>query len=577
MWTDWDGPIEIIGLGPEEAKPTRATATPDGTFRVTGVLPAEGVITLRGSALELTVPVRAYPGWLALLPPLGAIFLAVLSRQVLVALFAGTWIGALILARFDPLEAFLRSTDHYVVGALADSSHAFILVFSLSLAGLVGVLNASGGIQGVVDVVSRWARTARSGQLATWLLGLLIFFDDYANSLILGNTMRPFTDRVRISREKLSFIVDATAAPVATIGVISTWTAYQLGLISDEFKRLDGAPEPYLFFLSSIPGSFYSLFMIAFVFLSAVTLRDFGPMRTAENRARLSGEVLRPGAQPLVDSSLDELHAQGNIPPRWWNAVLPLGGVIGFTLLGLWATGIQAVGDPNASLRDIIAHADSYAALLWSSFGATALALLLVRIQGMPFHESIAHWTTGVRSLVLAAMILILAWSISQVSKELHTGNYVAALVGSDLEVAWFPAIAFIAAGVIAFATGTSYGTMGILIPIFLPLVFQLGAGGEFDRLGPLTLAGVLGGAVFGDHCSPISDTTVLSSMAAGADHIDHVRTQLPYALLVALVALLAYIAAGFGLALPWAITFGLVLLVALFWGLSRPVVDPKE
>jgi Na+/H+ antiporter NhaC len=437
-----------------------------------------------------------------------------------------------------------------------------------------------------VELVSRLARGARSGQISTWLLGTLIFFDDYANVLIVGNTMRPFTDRVRISREKLAFIVDATAAPVATIGVISTWTAYQIGVIGDVLPHVGQETDaPYLYFLRSIPGSFYSFCMLFLVFLSAVTLRDFGPMRRAELRCRRTGKVLRDGAQPLLDPTLDRLGDSDDVIPRWYNAVLPIACVIGFTIVGLYATGVAALPEAErgeASLQAIIGASDAYRSLLWAALGATAVAGILALFQGFRLDTIVSSWVSGARSLVIAAMILVLAWAMSDVCKELNTGGYVASITGDILSARAVPALAFVAAGAIAFATGTSYGTMGILIPILLPLVYQLGrdAGLEtvvVDRAGVATLAAILGGSVFGDHCSPISDTTVLSSMASGADHIDHVRTQLPYALLAALVCLPSYALVGWGVPLVVLLPVSLVLVTVAFFWLSRSTeVDPE-
>lgn len=551
----------------------------DGVLRLEKVEVPDGVIRVRlpenGAAGEARQPVL--PGLPRLLPPLVAIFLALFTRQVLLSLFCGVWVGAAIQCGYDPLSAFLRSADTYLIGAVADSDHAHILIFSLSLAGMVGIITATGGIRGIVDLVSSFARGPRSGQLATWLLGVLIFFDDYANALLVGNTMRPFTDRVRISREKLSFIVDATAAPVATIGIISTWTAYQVGLVGDELPAIKNAPEnPYLFFLASIPYSFYSFLMLLLVFLIGITLRDFGAMRQAEARTRTTGEVLRPGAQPLVDESMDRLAEAKDAKPRWYNAAVPISCVILFTLIGLYLTGLESVnGEEDAGLRDVIGGADSYRALLWAALGASAVAGILALAQKRRLGDVISSWFNGAKSLTLAVMILVLAWSISAVCKEIHTGGYVYALTRGLLFPQIVPALTFVVAGAIAFSTGTSYGTMGILIPILLPLAYQLAAASGFeptavDHLGLATLAAILGGAVFGDHCSPISDTTVLSSMASGADHIDHVRTQLPYAAFAAAIALPCYVATGFALTPLVILPVGVLTLAVVFFLVTR-------
>ncbi len=536
---------------------TRTGAFENGVLLLEGVVLPEGrVAVLDGDrALGESATLRVLPGFLTLLPPLVAIVLALVTRQVLLSLVTAVWLGAAIAnGTLNPLTAFLRTADSYIVPALADTDHAYIILFSLSLAGMVGIITASGGIRGIVDVISRFARDNRSGQVSTWLMGVLIFFDDYANSLIVGNTMRPFTDRVRISREKLSFIVDATAAPVATIGVISTWTAYQVGLISEEI----GDQEAYGFFLRSIPYAFYSLLMLCFVLLCGLTLRDFGPMRRAESRCRDTGKVLDDNARPLVDEQLDRMAQRASIPTRWYNAAIPIGCVIGFTIIGLFAT-----------------DRDAFRSLLWAALGASAVAAVLVMAQGESLSAVTSSWVDGARSLVLAVMILILAWSIGAVCKDLHTGDYVVTMTRGLLSPRLIPALTFVSAGVIAFSTGTSYGTMAILIPILLPLVFSLSGEAGFEdattrTLALATLAATLGGAVFGDHCSPISDTTVLSSMAAGADHIDHVRTQLPYAATVASIALPCYVAVGLGVPVAVVLVAGLALVCGVLFWLGR-------
>jgi len=583
----FEGTIRVHGARVGDASTPDADEAPaldaafrDGRCELDGVVIPSGEIAVelpaaRDTGGRQTIALRQVHGLLTILPPLLAIVLALLTRQVLISLFCGVWLGAAIVHGFNPLTALLRAADTYLVGALGDGDHAFIILFSLSLAGMVGVITRIGGVRGIVDVVARFARGPRSGQLATWLLGCVVFFDDYANSLIVGNTMRPFTDKVRISREKLAFIVDATAAPVATIGVISTWTAYQLGLLGDlggPTRELIG--QPYWFFLRSIPYSLYSFAALLLVFLSALTLRDIGAMRRAEARCRATGAVLRDGAMPLVDASLDRMGEVEGVRPRWYNAALPIVCVVLFTMLGLWATGRSAAGD-GAPLHDVIGNADAYSSLLWGALGASLVAMALGVRSGQKVATVIDAWVQGARSLVLAVMILLLAWSISTVCKQVHTGEYIASLTEGLLTPSFLPAIAFVTAGVIAFSTGTSYGTMAILVPILLPLAAKLLGDAEVDAaqaqpIALAVLAAILGGSVFGDHCSPISDTTVLSSMAAGSDHIDHVRTQMPYALLGATVAAIAYVAVGFGVKVAIVLPGALVVTAIAFLALAR-------
>ena len=586
---DLDTELRLEGVEKEEAPWVDAVPVRGGVARLEGVQIPSGQVLVEhlgeGTAAAQSVTLRQIPGWQTLGPPILAIVLALVTRQVLISLFCGVWLGAALVHGVGPIDAFLRSADTYIVRAVADEGHASIMIFSLSLAGMVGVMTRIGGVRGIVAIVAKLAKSPRSGQLATWFLGCVIFFDDYANSLIVGNTMRPFTDRVRISREKLAFLVDSTAAPVATIGVISTWTAYQIGLLGDlEGPTGEAIGQPYWFFLQSIPYSFYSFLTLLTVFLSGLTLRDIGPMRRAEERCRSTGAVLRDGAQPLIDPHLDQLGDSDEVRPRWINAALPIAAVVGLTLAGLWMTGSDAaraagIAAPTAS--DVIGNADSYRALLWASLGASFVAILLGIVQRYSLTDLLASWVQGAKSLLLAVLILVLAWSIAAVCRDVHTGDYVASLSAGSIRPSLLPLIAFLSAGLMAFATGTSYGTMGILIPILVPLAFSLASGDASLESADATagarhialavLAAILGGAVFGDHCSPISDTTVLSSMASGADHIDHVRTQLPYAMLSAGVASIAYLAVGCGLHALVALPLVLALTVVLWLFVARP------
>ena len=573
----FSGSVKIQGAWRDGKKIETAGPFSKGEFRLENFEMTHGLFFIENKKGIAYKPVL--PGWLTLLPPLVAIILAFLTRQVLVALFCGVWVGACFSYSLHPVRSFLYSIDTYIVGALSDTDHAIVILFSFGLAGTIGVITYIGGIRGVVEIVSRWAKGPRSGQVATWFLGLFIFFDDYANSLIIGNTMRPFTDKVRVSREKLAFIVDSTAAPVATIGVISTWTAFQIGLISQEADIKDKIGDPYLFFLESIPYSFYSILTLFLVLICGLMLRDFGPMRKAEERCRKTGKVLRDGAKPLLDDTIAQLGTADDLKPRWINAVLPIFCVIAFTLIGLYTTGTEALGAEagGAGLGKIIQSGNSFSALLWGTMGASMVAILMALGQRFPLDETIESWITGARSIVLALLTLLLAWSIGAVCKDIHTGAYVASISGGVLTPEILPLVAFISAAIIAVATGTSYGTMGLMVPIFLgqlmfPLAETAGIDPETTRhLALALLAAILGGAVFGDHCSPISDTTVLSSMASGADHIDHVKTQFPYAMLTAGICVPIYLLVGFaGVGPALALPIGLAAVFFVFRAISK-------
>jgi Na+/H+ antiporter NhaC len=528
-----------------------------------------------GVAFEL----RTIPGVLTLLPPLLAILLALVFRQVVPALVAGVWVGAWI-ASGSPFAGALRTIDAYVIRALADTGHVSIIVFSLMLGGMVGIMARAGGTVGLVEALRPYATNTRRGQLVTWVMGILIFFDDYANTLLVGNTMRPVTDRLKISREKLAYIVDSTAAPVAAIGIVSTWIGYEVGLISDALRAVGSERDAYAVFLQSIPFNFYPILALVFGLMIAGSLRDFGPMLSAERRAR-EGKLLADTAVPLSDFDAEALRPVENRPHRWFNAVLPVVVVLLVTFAGLWLTGRQALvadGNPLGTtglfglgfegLGGVFGAGDSFKALLWGSSSGCLTALLLVMAQRiLTLGQSLAAWMHGIRSMVVAVVILILAWSIADVCDVLNTSDFMKAALTDVLDPRWLPTLIFVLAAMTAFATGTSWGTMSILIPLAVPIAFGLAQDAGFDpaaahRILLGAISSVLAGAIFGDHCSPISDTTVLSSMASGCDHVDHVRTQLPYALAVALVAMgTGYIPAAFGLPTPVCLLLGAAVL----------------
>jgi len=553
---------------------TRGSAIPNDGSAPTAIQNISLNIT-SGAAVEGTVSGSdgGLPAWTSILPPLLAIVLALLFRHVLVALALGVWLGAFLISGLSPVASFARLLDTHIVNAIADRGHASILVFSLLLGGMLGLMTQSGGAKGLASWASTDATSRRRGQLTTWFLGLLIFFDDYANSLLVGSSMRPVTDRLRISREKLAFLVDATAAPVASLALISSWIGVEVGYIADQFTHLGIERDAYLTFIETIPFRFYPLLMLLFVAWAAIRGRDFGPMLRAEQRALHEGLVSRPGAQPASD--FHEESVPEDVPGRPMNALIPVVVVVLVAALGIYVDGLSKVTTAGLepSLRAIVGAASSSAAILWAT-GAGCLAALALAVGtgALSFGKSIEAWMSGMRSMLFAAVILILAWSLGGVCRDLDTASFLIGVVGDWMAPAWIPATVFIMAAVVSFATGTSWGTMAILFPLVVPLAHQIAPGNETILLG--TVSSILAGSVWGDHCSPISDTTVLSSMATSCDHMDHVRTQLPYALLIGGVSLLCAelpVAAGwYG---PWVgLLVGAVVMIAAFELLSRPV-----
>lgn len=586
-------PTEVSVHGPLSGFPV-VLLTPAGRDTLTDRDHATVTVSLHGGeALDLhtldgqpltSVQPRVLPGWVSILPPLLAIALALLTRQVLVSLVLGGWFGCFMLEGWQPLAALLRLGDRFLVEALAEPDHASIVLFTTILGGMVGVMARGGLTEGVVQALVKRVGGRRGGQLSTAAMGTVIFFDDYANTLLVGTTMRPLTDRLRISREKLSYLVDSTAAPVATLAVISTWVGFEVGLIQDALATLGRDEAAYTFFLRSLPYGFYPWLTLVCVYTLATSGRDFGPMLRAERRCVETGQVLRPGARPASESLGTPGDTDGDqpAPVHPLLGLLPVITVIVTTALGLVLDGraaAMAAGDPAPGLREILGSANSFAVLMWAAIMGTLVALALVTAtRRLDLRTAVDGFVDGCRAMLIAVTILLLAWSLSAVCEELHTAGYLVEICRGALSARLLPAVTFLLAAAVSFATGTSWGTMAIL----MPLVFPLGAilpGAE--GLPAATAVGihlaatsaVLAGAVFGDHCSPISDTTIMSSLASGSDHIDHVRTQLPYALSVGGLSLLVgYLPVGWGLAPWWSLVVGVVLVVGLILTVGRRV-----
>ncbi len=581
-------PVAVTADGRELAQLSLAAGSHTVKLDEAGLTAGTAELAVAGGGARTTRPVRVLPGWLSIVPPLIAIGLALVFKDVLISLFLGIFAGALILYGWNPFTAFARSIDSFIAPSLADGGNASIVIFTTLLGGMVGVIGKSGGTQGIVERLKPYATTSRRGQLATWAMGVLVFFDDYANTLIVGSTMRPITDKLKISREKLAYIVDSTAAPVASVIPISTWIGYEIGLIGAAFATIGLDWSPYAAFVASIPYRFYPLLALVLGFTIAASRRDLGPMLRAERRAARTGQLVAEGDRPLFDASGDRMTPPEGTPLRAVNALLPILTVIGVTLLGLYRTGSAALdraayGSTLDWLRDVFAAADSYKALLWAALAGLTVALALAQ-KLLAVREAMEATVNGFQAMLLALTVLVLAWSIGAVCDQLHTADYVVGAVTGVLSPHWLPVLVFLLAAVISFATGTAWGTMAILMPLVIPIAhhLSLGAGtvvGDpgYGTLMLGTVSSVLAGSIWGDHCSPISDTTILSSMASGCDHIAHVRTQMPYALGIGVVGmLLGDIPTAYGLS-PWiSLAVGTLLVVGfVLWRGRR--VDEAE
>lgn len=487
------------------------------------------------------------PLWLSILPPLIAIVMALVLKEVISALFIGVLSGTFLMALFSGQEpgtalgsGLLRVVDTYIVGSIFDSDHVTIIVFTLTIGGMVKIISANGGMQGIVNWLLRRAKGARSGQLMTFIMDLCIFFDDYSNTLMVGNTMRPVADKLKVSREKLAYIVDSTSAPVVAIAFVTTWIGAELSYIQEGINVIGLDASAYSVFFHSLKYSFYPLLTLAFVLMLIYSQRDFGPMLRAEKEARIKSDS-------SSETSDNATHSAHGI-----DALIPLLTLIFGTIIGLFVTGYDSSvwQDANldifAKLSATIGNANSYLALLWSSLISLIVAVIMTLLRGsLEFGKIMEEMIEGFKVMFNAVLILTMAWSIALVTKDMHTAEFVSdILLKLSLSPFVIPGLTFLLAALIGFSTGTSWGTMAILYPLILPASWMLcqDQGLSIDTTMPLfynVVASVMAGAVMGDHCSPISDTTIMSSMASGCNHLQHVKTQMPYALTVGAVALL--------------------------------------
>jgi len=524
-----------------------------------------------GGKVDVTAPRLMNPlgyHWWVLAPPLVAILLAMLMRSAIPGLAIGVIVGGYMMAPclgsqgrfFDGtfLSGVGIAFERYVVDGIvqpgqAAKEHVLIVLFTLIIGGMVGIIAVNGGTRALVHRVARFASSSRRGQLSTWLAGMVVFFDDYANSMIVGPTMRPMCDELKISRAKLSYIVDSTAAPVASIALIGTWLGAELGYIQNGLNLVKSRPGgvPMFLenvgrwdaFLQSIPYRFYAIFALWMVLVIALTGRDFGPMRRAEQRAL---------TQPPDDAETAVDSAATNAPKRHaaWLAGVPILVLVGVTVALLYLTGLSGLRHgESASLRNVLLNADSYISILYgAAFSFAAAMMMSVLARACSIRAAMDGALDGMARMFPAIAILVLAWALSGVTEDLHLGEIISTeLIRNDLAPAWLPLhvwlplIVFLCAAGVSFATGSSWATMAVLTPVAIQTAATLGQSLpviDATEMFYATVGSVLAGAIFGDHCSPISDTTVLSAVASGCRVEEHVWTQLPYALLAAMISI---------------------------------------
>ena len=518
------------------------------------------------SEFELTVSNAEEFGIFTLIPPIVAILLAFITKNVVISLFIGVLSGGFILnlTGFNVFGALTQAFLDFInraLNSLSDPWNAGIVMQVLVIGGVINLVAKMGGAKAIAEALAKKAKTAKSAQLITWFLGICVFFDDYANSLIVGPIMRPVADKMKISRERLAFIIDATAAPIAGLAIISTWIGLEVSLISEGFESIGVEASGFGVFLQTIPYRFYNILILAFIVITIITLREFGPMRKAEISARKLKDLTNEEIA-VTSSHMDELEPKEGVKLSIWNAIVPIGALIISAIVAFYYSGYSSImaGDDIAikaivtnsplsfkAILEVFAASDASIALLQSAIFSTVVAIVMaVWKKIFTISEAIEVWIDGMKGLIITGVILILAWSLGSVIKELGAAEYLVEALNGAIPAFLLPSLIFILGAIISFSTGSAYGTMSILMPLAIPLAYKINPEMSFVIV---STSAVLTGAIFGDHCSPISDTTILSSMGAGCNHIDHVKTQMWYALFVAAITILfGYIPAGFGL-----------------------------
>lgn len=465
-------------------------------------------------------------GWLSILPPLLAIVLAIKTKHVYISLLLGIWLGWTIIHSWNPFSGLIQAVGS-LIAVFKDENNTRVILFSAMIGAIITFTQYSGGMRGFVDWVfgKGFVRTRKRAGFLAWFLGFIIFIESSICVLVSGAVSRPIFDKLKISREKLSYILDSTSAPKCILIPLNAWGAFVIGLLAAQ-----GVEKPVRVLVSSMPFNFYAIIALVLVVFVVLSGKDIGPMKKAEHRVRIENKVLRDGAEPLISADVVSMDAKEGIPQRALNMIIPVGTMVVMMPVVLLITGKGNIMEGSGSVS-----------VLWAVISGLVAGAIAYRAQGILRVKEITDiFMRGVGGLIPLASLMILAFAIGDTCKALGTGPFVAQAAKSALNPGLIPAVVFLVSCFIAFSTGTSWGTFAIMIPIAVPMITAIG-------LNPgLTIAALLGGGVFGDHCSPISDTTIISSMASACDHIDHVRTQLPYAFLAAGISLLLFLIFGF-------------------------------
>jgi len=531
-------------------------------------------------SLAYTAPETSATSWYSVLPPVIAVVLAFITRKLLLSLGSAIVLGSFLFAlEKNQGIVFVDTvfqTGTYLYNNITDTWNLKVLAFVILILSMISVIIVAGGLKGIVQHLNQYIRSRRSAKMMTALCGLIVFIDDYANTMIVGSSMRSITDSYRVSREKLAFIVDATSAPVAGLAIVSTWIGFEVGLFGDVSQSLSLGKDGYSMFFDAFAFRFYCILMLIFVFINIYMGRDFGSMFAAEQRAETTGKLLADDANPQTSASfsLVKIEEDANITAK--TALIPFGTLFIILIFGLWFDGGGLIHFKESALtlfqlsawHDIISNVkNSTTILLISALVGLLIAIMLAFLKAkVSFPSILKAIKSGAKSSLLPITILLLAWSLKSVCDDLNTGEYLVDALSPYLSPLWFPGLIFLVAAVTAFGTGTSWGTMSILIPITIPVAYQLD-GQSYGIVTMISLGAILDGAIFGDHCSPISDTTIMSSIASNCDHLHHVKTQIPYSLLVAFVALfIGYLPAALGLSPIFSYIAAAIILIGFLY-----------
>jgi len=464
-------------------------------------------------------------GWLSVVPPVFAILLAIKTRQVFISLFLGIVAGWIIISGGNVLSG-LELSIQSIIDVFKDVGNTRVIIFCALVGALISLTQANGGVQGFIDLIQKKniVTSRKRATVFSFLVGCGVFIESSISCLVTGTIFHPIYEKLKISREKLAYICDTTSSPVCILIPLNAWGAYVISLLEKE-----NISNSFSVFINTIPLNFYAILSVLFAGFIAFFYKDFGSMKKAEKRSEETGKTIADGALPVVSEDVSSTKPKKGIPHRSVNMIIPI-----LVMIVMMPVSLLITGD-----GDMTAGSGS-TSVLWSVLSAITVAGIISLVQRLLNLKEVMDFTLkGIAGLVPLAILMTLAFSIGDTCRTLGTGDYVASISSAFLSPTAIAPILFITSAFIAFSTGTSWGTFAIMIPIAVPTALYM------DVSLPLSIAAVLSGSVFGDHCSPISDTTIVSSMASACDHIDHVKTQIPYALSMAAIAAVLFWVAG--------------------------------